>query len=228
MAEQFDEFLDEVQNDIKQERYRQLWDKYGKAFTTAVTGVIAAAAAYMLWQNHETRMKLKASEALLTAESEIEQGRLPEAFAVLNTIKEPHNKTYGYLRDLEKAHVLLSEKEALKKKEGAAMLEKMKNDASLPSHISQYAALLYTKAALELKIKTENEIIELLKPLRSEKNPWRYLASETLGGIFLTQKKYQDALEVFADLNKQVDLPEGMRMRIHVMTQVASQHVSLK
>ena len=65
MADQFDEFVQEVENDIRQEKLRDLWDKYGKIASSVIGGVLTIGVGITLWQNHQTDVSLKLSDTLI-------------------------------------------------------------------------------------------------------------------------------------------------------------------
>lgn len=228
MADQFDEFLDEVQNDIKQEKYRLLWDKYGRVATTAAISLLAAAALFVVWQNYQKRKQIELSDAFLTAQSYVAQNKIPEAFAILDTMKNSSHDAYNYLSRLQKAALLLAKDDAESKREGAAIYSAMASERGLPSYVQEYATFLLAKTSSDAKLKTPEEIIMILKPLIGEKKPWHLFASELTGQILYSQGNYKEALEIFAAIVKQESVPEGLRLRARMMVQVATQNVRFK
>ncbi|MBX9977299.1 MAG: tetratricopeptide repeat protein [Alphaproteobacteria bacterium] len=228
MADQFDEFLDEVQNDIKHEKYRLLWEKYGRYATTAAVSLLAAAALFVVWQNYQKRKQIELSDAFLTAQSYIAQNKIPEAFAILDTMKSSGHDAYSYLSRLQKAALLIVKDDTESKREGVAIYESMATERGLPTYVQEYATLLLVKASVDGKLKTPEEAIALLKPLLGEKKPWHLFASELTGQILYSQGKYREALEIFADIVKQENVPEGLRLRARMMVQVANQNVRFK
>ena len=41
MADKFDEFLEEVEQDIRQERFQKIWNKHGKTIIAIVVAILA-------------------------------------------------------------------------------------------------------------------------------------------------------------------------------------------
>ncbi len=228
MTDQFDEFLEEVQQDIKHEKYLQLWKKYGRHVTTAAVSILAAATAYMLWQNHLQKKHMELSDAFLTAQMYIAQNKLPEAFAVFEAMRTSNHDVYGYLRHFEKSAALLAKGDAASVKEACDLLEKMAKDSGLPVYVKDYAAFLFAKISYEQKLKSSEETLELLKPLSDTKNPWRLFVEELKGLIYYTDGRYKDALEIFAALVKDENTPEGLRIRAQMMVQLSNQNVRFK
>ncbi len=228
MADQFDEFLEEVQQDIKQEKYLKLWKKYGRYASTAAVSLLAAAALSMFWQNYQKKKQVELSDAFFTAQNYIAQNRVQEAFAILDAMKANDQEAYGYLRNFQKAALLLSKDNKESKQEAIALYQKLANDGVLPLHIKEYATFLLAKTVYDSNFKKPEEVIEMLSPLCDDKKPWRFFALELTGLILYKQGKYKESLEVFAALVKQENLPEGLRMRCQMMVQLANQNVQFK
>ena len=49
MAEKFDEFLEEVEKDIRQEKFLKLWKQYGKQVIGVFSAIIVIIIGYNLW-----------------------------------------------------------------------------------------------------------------------------------------------------------------------------------
>lgn len=224
MSDKFDEFLDEVQQDIKQEKYMQLWQRYGRHATAGAAALLVAAASYMLWDRYEHGQRVKASESLFSVQDYLIKNKLDEARAVLDSIGMSDSKTYGYLRDFQKAGILREKGDADSITEALKMYDYIASLSGVPLYIRHYATFLGAKMALDFNVKSKEDILKILEPLTDKNSAWRFFAIELKGLIYYTQGDYARALEQFAALGKEKDLPESMRMRVRMMTQLSNQN----
>jgi hypothetical protein len=74
MAEKFDEFLVEVENDIRKEKMLQLWKQYGKQVVAGVVGIIILISGYNFWSYYEQNKRTQMAEKLIAAQDFIGQG----------------------------------------------------------------------------------------------------------------------------------------------------------
>lgn len=225
MSDKFDEFLDEVQQDIKQEKYQELWNRYGKSVTAGAVALLLAAAGYVMWNRYEGQQRIKSSEALFSVQKYLMENRLDEARAILDTMKDNDSATYGYLRDFQKAAVFREKGDQESITQALAIYNRMAAHSKIPAYIREYASFLALKMAFDFNITPTADILKALEPLAQANAPWRFFAHELMGLIHYTQSDYVKALEVFASLAKEKTLPESMRMRVHMMNQLANQNM---
>ncbi len=223
MNNQFDEFLEEVQNDIKHEKYQRLWQQYGKQVTAGVTAVIAAVALYMLWSNYQERKQIEMSDKFISAMNFIAQGKDNEALALLGTISASDGKAYGFLKELQKAYILSKDPDGNVRTQATAVYEGMMGNSALPVIVKDLARLLAAKSHSVQKTKTADEIISLLEPLRGDKNPLHHMAREFIAEQLYFKGDKKAALELFAELARDPESPEGLKHRAQLMVQVANQ-----
>lgn len=220
MQEKFDEFLEEVQNDIRQEKYMRLWNMYGKYISGAVTAILVLVAAFTLWQNYAHRKQLEYSDQFLQAQTYIYQGKFNEATAVLSNIGASESNVYGYLKDFQKAAIFLASTDPEKHKEASGIYTKMMN-SSLPTGIRDLARLLFAKVEIAGG-KSVDDVTKVLEPLMKEGHAWRFFALEMLSELQYKAGQTQKALEGFAEIARSSGVPEGIMLRAQLMVQVAN------
>lgn len=236
MADQFDEFLQEVQQDIQQEKYLRLWQRYGKHVTTAAIVLLAGASSYVLWNNYQGKRQENLSNAIFTAQNYAVQQKSHEALAILDSLSVSGNDTYGYMRQLQKAALLLTSAETEKepekvtkdREEALALYRSMGQNKGLPMHVREYGSFLYVRTLWDLKKGTAKEALDLLVPLMEDKKPWKIFAKELAALIHYQEHAFKEALELFVSIVKDEGTPEGLRMRARMMSQLAQQKVSFK
>lgn len=225
MNNQFDEFLEEVQNDIRHEKYQKLWKQYGKTVTTAISGVFVAIALFMLWDNYQDRKRAELSDKFFSALGYIAEGKNNEATAMLDTMSVSDTKAYGYLRDIQKAQLLLKNSDAKVKEQGLALYEAMGKNTSLPGFVRDMAHLLAAKEYAAQKSKSVDEIVRMLEGVRGDKNPLRHFAREFIAEQLYIKGDAQAALQTFAELARDNESPDGIKLRAQLMVQVVNQSV---
>ena len=52
----------EVEEDVRRERFEQIWKQYGDYIIAGVAVIVIAIAGYELWQRYEETQRLKSSE----------------------------------------------------------------------------------------------------------------------------------------------------------------------
>ncbi|MDP2193765.1 MAG: hypothetical protein Q8K36_04505, partial [Alphaproteobacteria bacterium] len=59
--QKFDEFMNDIQEDMRREKVEKYWKKYGKQAVAVVSIVLATAVGHTLYTNHQTKLTLKTS-----------------------------------------------------------------------------------------------------------------------------------------------------------------------
>ena len=220
--EKFDEFLEEVQNDIRQEKYLQLWKKYGTYVTGGVTAIIAAVALYTFWQNYSHKKQMQLSDQFLTAQNFIYQGKFEEAEAVLNNLSAGDTKAYGYMRDLQKAALNLASNNSEKHQQAVTAYEQLMKNTKLPEYVRDIARMMLAKVMI-VQGKPVEEVQTTLDPLLKEGQAWRFFALELMSQYHFKLGNKEKALEGFAEIARSQNVPEGIMLRAQLMVQVANQ-----
>lgn len=220
MAEKFDEFLEEVESDIRQEKIERLWHQYGKLIIGAVVGCLALSGGYMLWQNNQYKQNQLMSEKFVGAQALIAQGKIEEALGVIKDLTKNSHKNYAVLSKFYEAH-LVNQKNY---KEALDLYHKIIDDTSIESDLRELAQIL----AITLEINHLNgdnqqeaidTIIKKLEPLTAQDKSWRYLALELTGILSFKKNDFSKATDIFLQLAQDPQVPEGMQSRVQLMTQ---------
>ena len=230
MAEQFDEFLEEVQNDIRQERWMKLWEKYGKALTTAVTCVILLVAAYTIWQTYEKNQREKTADRFIHALDLKSAGQTQQALLDFSALARTGKGSYLLFSKFQQAALLGQEKTEKGQEEALKIYEHIysdkKNEAQWRDLASLFSIMIKAdKISLDSPQAAESlsSLVTALKPLKESHNPWRYPALELEGTLLFQQGKTQEAAEIFLDLAKDNNAPKGLVLRSQLMAQVLAE-----
>jgi hypothetical protein len=188
------DFIQEVDEDLRHERYKRLWDKYGKFVVAAVVVLVVAiggTVAYRDWQKSrradDTR---KLVEAIELSGTDPTLG--PDALA---SLAKSAGSGVGTLARLHQAAALVRAGQSAKAIE---VYDQLAADGSVDPIFRDLAVLLAAQhradgpeaAAAALK----------LAPLTQDANPWRHPAAELTAVIALGQGDKARARDIFLRL----------------------------
>jgi hypothetical protein len=202
----------EVDEDIRREQYKKLWDRYGVYVIGLAVLIVVATAGYKAWVYFQERQAQAMGDRYVAALTLAAAGKHDEAEAALAAIVADGTGGYPSLAKFRMA----SEKAVAGDKAGAvAAFDSVASDPATPALIKDMARL---RAALIL---TESASLADLQArigdLAATGNPWRNSAREFLGlaawrtGDLAAAKKY------YEQINDDQDKPRDLATRTSVM-----------
>lgn len=200
----------EVEEEVRRERYAQLWKKYGDYVIATVALLAIAAAGFQLWRYYETRARAKASEEFAAAQELLATNRADQAAAAYAKLAESAPSGYAIVSKLQEADAL----EAGGERDRASAIYKALTTGDDPL-LAAVARLRLGWLFVESKSRLEMET--LLAPLTDPTSPWRFMAREILaysdyrsGGLKAAQKEFET-------LAGETEAPIGVRQRANAM-----------
>lgn len=222
MVEKFDEFLEEVEKDIRQEKLLNLWKQYGKQVTIGIVAVIALIGLYNLWGHYEQNKRVEMAEKLITAQELIAHGDSDKALVILNSLSIESHNTYQPLALFQKAGLLLQGGAKSKPAEAISIYNQLSANKKIEPLWRDLAALLAIMASMDLPNIKAEDLLAKLEPLTVDASPWRYFAREMKGVLLNRKGEGLKAAEIFARLVQDNNTPSGISMRARLMTQIVS------
>ena len=133
-----DSFIREVNEEIRQDQARALWDRFGPAFIGVAVAVVLATAAYVAW-DYWTESRANASgDAFSQALKLANEGKDDEALAALKALEADSYGAYPLLARMRAATVLVDKGDFA----GAvAEFDAVAADSSIPDAIRDMARL---------------------------------------------------------------------------------------
>ncbi len=201
------DFIQEVDEDLRREHYKRLWDKYGKfavAAAVALVLAIAGTVAYRDWQKNrraeDTRKLIEAVELSAT-----DQKLGPDALA---SLAKSASGGVGTLARLHQAAALIRGNETGKAIE---VYDQVAADGSVDPIFRDLAVLLASQHRAD---GPEAPTAALkLAPLTQESNPWRHPALELTAAIALNQGDKSRARDIFRRLADDATASASIRGR---------------
>ena len=199
----------EVEEDVRRERYEQIWKKYGDYIIAAIAVIAIAIAGYKFWQRYETQQLINASTQLNAAEKLAEANDNASAAAAFANLAKTAPSGYADLARLAEAGSLLA---AGNKSEGLALY---KTIAATSSPLAPIARVRAAWAMADTAPKSELQ--NLLGPLTAPSSAWRFVAGEILAYADYHAGNLKAAGAEFEALAKDSNVPRTLRGRADAM-----------
>lgn len=228
MAEQFDEFLQDVEKDMRQEKLERIWKEYGKLISTLVVIAIGGSGSWVLWKNHSRKQLNLTSQKFIKAQELVDRGNIAEGLGVYDSIINDSSKTYKSLAIIAKAGAL-SNKTPEEIKKAEALLTELSLNKSADKIMRDFATVTLIRIDIDRsELKTVDEptkakmIAHLvtLDKLCADNSPYALLAQELKGIILFALKDYTKASEVYVKIAQTKGCPRGLQARAEIMSQL--------
>lgn len=210
-----DSFFREVNEEIRQEQARAIWDRFGPwALAIAVLVVLGTAlfVAYEYWTTQRANASGDAFSQALTLANE---GRSDEALGALQQLETEGYGAYPLLARMRAATVLSEKGDSA----GAvASFDQVAADTSIPAAVRDMARL---RAALIL-VDTGSyaDVSARAESLTGDTNPLRHSAREALGLSAWKEGRSADALTLFEQIAADQEAPRNNRERATMLAEL--------
>ena len=205
-----DAFIREVDEDLKNESMKKLWDKYGLFVLLIVIVSLTVAVSYESIKSWYIKRAENRTEGYAVALSMQNQGLFDDSLEALDSIINQKMGTYAELAEMQKANILLEQN---KEKEALVLLEKIANDKSRSLQLRDTA--LIKLASYRQDGATFEEMSELLSSItKSKDNAWYAVAEDMLATILLRDGNIEQAKEIYNALLENQDTPDDLKNRI--------------
>ena len=205
-----DAFIREVDEDLKNESMKKLWDKYGLFSIIIVVASLTLAVSYeslKTWYIHRAENRADAYAAALSMQN---QARFAESEEAFDLIISEKLGAYAGLAKMQKANLLLEQD---KIKEALELLKEISEDKSVSPQLRDTA--LIKLASYRQDSASFEEMEELLRPIaENEENAWNTIARDILATVLLRDGKTEEAGEIYNSLLQNPDASEDLKNRI--------------
>ena len=207
-----DVLLKEVSDELKKERYAELWKIYGNYVIGAAVALVLGMSGYQGWTVYQQGQREAEGEKFAQAQALAEAGRTAEAAAAFAGLAEDSGAGYATLSRLRAA--------ALQAKAGdtggaVATYDSLAGDSSAGETYRDLAVLLSVQHQLDSG--DPEALMARLAPLTAEDNPWRYSALELTALLANRAGDRARAREIFTRLGDDAGAPQGLRTRAREM-----------
>lgn len=205
-----DAFIQEVDEDVKNDSLKALWDKYGLFIIAFVVIAVSAAVSFDRLQAWRTALNQRKTETYMMATQA--GNTAEEKIAELQKISQADQGLFSDFAKLQIANILLSEN---KQEDALAALEKLANEKQVNSEVKHIA--LIKLATYRIDTMNQEDFTNLLKPILETNNSWTPMAQDLLAMSAIKNGDIESAKEIYNKLLKIDDLPENFRNKIQDM-----------
>ncbi len=210
-----DSFIREVNEEIRQEQARAIWDRFGPMLIGAAVLVVLGTAAWVGYDYWRTQTANASGDRFSQALSLANAGKNDEAIAALEALEADGYGAYPLLARMRAATVLVDKGDF----DGAVkQFDEVAADGSIPGSIRDMARL---RAALILVDHgTQADVASRVEALTAETNPLRHSAREALALVAWKDGKFADALTLFDQIAADSAAPRNNRERATLMSEL--------
>ncbi len=222
MSNNFEQFIQEVESDLRQEKFDQLWKRYGKQVIIGFAVVVGLSLAFNVWQHHEIKQRDIVSQQFVNAQTLLYNKKIGDSLSAMEGISQSSHRTYATLAKFNIAAILRQETGHKDLNRAEEIYKELMNTKTSEHMFRELATVLYIGLRLDRIQDNHEELEKLLKMIEScskKSAPYVHLALELKGMIELRQKNYQKAAETFVSIGQDEKAPKDLRLRAQVMTQ---------
>lgn len=210
-----DSFIREVDEELRHDRFKDLWRRYGVWVIAAAVLVVAATAGFRGYEYWVESRAGRSGDAFLQALNLANAGKNDEAIAALDELQKDGYGSYPILARMREATVLADKGDFTA---AVAGFDEVATDSSVPDAIRDMARL---RAALIL---VDNgsyaDVAARAELLAADGNALRHSAREVMGLAAWKEGKSEDALRLFDQIADDAQAPTNLRRRATLMAEL--------
>jgi hypothetical protein len=221
MADQFDAFQKEVEEDLQRERLQKLWKEYGTFLIAGCVAVVLGVAGYKIFEARRiataeatSRVFADSVKALTSTKDTVDTKPLA---ALAGTAS-----SYGMLAKLRLGAAHAAAGETAK---AVAVYNDLAGQAGVDRQISEYARLQSAMLTIDTANWTDTQ--NRVNDLAGDASPWRHAAREILGIAAYKAGKADEAKVQFGKLVTDPATPRSIAERVGIiMAEIAQSELA--
>lgn len=200
------DIFQEVEEDVRRERYEKLWKQYGNYIIALAVLIVAAVAAWQVWQRYDLSQRQRVSDEMQKADQVATSGNYVTAETQLSPLAKSAPGGYADLAKFRLAGVYLAEG---KRDQSVDLLRQL--TATSDPILSSAARLRLAWTLADASPKAD--LVTLLQPLMAKDNPWRFAAAEVIAYVDLKDGNRNQAITEYQQLAQDAAAPQTLRQR---------------
>ena len=185
-------FIREVNEELRQEKAKALWGRYGPYTILAAIFLVLATCAYQIYDHWETSKAGSIGDNMLTGLDMAENGSFDEALKKLDDVEKSGFGDYPILAQLRMASVYMEQGDAAK---AVAGFDAVASNEKAPVILKKVAKI--RAAYILVDTGSFDDVEKRVKDLATDVEPMRIAAREALGLSAYKAGKMQDAAYYF-------------------------------
>lgn len=204
-------FFREVDDAVRQEKLESFWVRYGRWLIGGVVLGLVALGGWLYWNHHQRETSGALAERAVDMLQTATQGGTPDK-GVLDTLSGASQPGYRAMAQLTRAGVAARKGDI---KQAAGLYGQIAADTALAQPYRDLATV--RQVALTFDQMKPQQVVDRLKPLAVEGNPWFGSAGEMTAIAYMKMGKPNLAGPVFAAIAKDAQAPKTLRARARQM-----------
>ncbi len=205
-------FIREVDDAVRQDQLKKLWDKFGLLFVGGAVTIVAGVGGYKYWTFWSAEQASKAGGRFIGAITLLEDGRNAEAIEVFRSLADEGPSGY---RDLARLRLAAIYAKDGKSGEAVKIYDVLASESGIDKVQKGFAVI--QAATLRLDDAPFDEMSKRLEALAVAGNHWRHSARELLGLSAFRTGKRTIAERYFNVMLRDEQTPANMRRRAEMM-----------
>lgn len=206
-----DAFIQEVDEDVKHDNLKVLWNRYGLLIIAFVVLAVSAAISFDQIKSWKIAQNQRNTEEYMAA-AQLQPENPDNTIAALQQVSQKNQGIFSDFARLQIANVLLSQD---KIDEAVVALENLVNDKQVNSEVHHIALIKLATYKLDTMDKADFE--QLLKPIVDENGSWAPVAQDLLAMSAIKNGDIQTARTIYENILKIEGLPENFKVKIQDM-----------
>ncbi|AJY44739.1 tetratricopeptide repeat protein [Martelella endophytica] len=223
MANQDDSFIREVNEELRSDRMRDAWRRYGRYLIAAAVLLVIGTAGWRGYEYWQSRQAAASGDIFLTALNQINEGNLDAAEKTLDQLKQEGHGAYPVLAQLRAATLLSENGDTAAAISAFSTIGK---DRSVPEAIRDAAKL--RAGWLMVDDASYDQVSAEVEELSNDGNPFRFSAREILGLTAYRLKDYPRAQDWFEAIANDTEAPRNVLNRAQIMLEVMTADGEIK
>ena len=216
-----DAFIQEVNEELKNEKIRNIWNNYGLYIIAFIVAVLTAAVSFETFKNWHDKKHQNISDVYAVAVALQGQGKYEDSLRILKDLeKKAGSSFYGQLSQLQRANILAEQE---KEDEAAAVLQDFTVQKDINKSLHDVAVIKL--ASYKLDNSSYQDIEKLLKPLIDENGNWTAIAQEMLAMSAIYAKNFEQAKELYARAAENPNAPDELKSRAQDMLLILDEEI---
>jgi len=203
-----EEFIREVDEDLRHKQLMNVWKKYGSYLIAFLVGIVLFVAGNVTLKNYNEHHYAAVAEKYGKVEKEITANDMDEALRGLESLADTDVSGYQILVAFRTADIELKKNN---KDKAIAALDKLVKNSDVDKIYRDLATLKAAMIAMDTA--SYDEIKTRLAPLMINGNAWEYMAKELLASAALSAGKTEEAKNLLTEIEQDLEAPEDVKAR---------------
>ena len=159
-----DAFIQEVNEELKNEKIRNIWNNYGLYIIAFIVAVLTAAVSFETFKNWHDKKHQNISDVYAVAVALQGQGKYEDSLRILKDLeKKAGSSIYGQLSQLQRANILAEQE---KEDEAAAVLQDFTVQKDINKSLHDVAVIKLASYKLDNSSYQDLSLIHISEPTR--------------------------------------------------------------